>query len=543
MTFECKIPELGENITSGTVTSILVKLGDKIEKDQPIVELETEKAVLEVPSEKNGSVEKILIKEGQDVQIGQTVILIKTLETNATKEEIKEQPEIVETVEKPLKSPEQKKTVQNKENHTHTFENMEIKLPDLGENITSGTVTSVLVKINEKIEKDQPIVEIETEKAVVEVPSPESGIVQKILVNEGDELGVGKPILFLSGSHSAKQQSTEVVIETPIVSKASSNIPAEPASAQSEKKRAVKSDKRVAAAAPSVRRFAREIGVDIHDVPGSGPGKRISIQDVKDFSKKLHQEKSTSASIPIAKTSLPDFSKWGETVRESMSKVRYKTAEHLSNAWITIPHVTQFDRADITELEKLRKEYSPKAEALGGKLTMTAILLKVIASSFKVFPQFNASVDMEQNEIIFKKYINIGVAVDTDRGLLVPVIRNVNQKNLIELSVELSQIAKRARDRKLSLEDMQGGNFTISNLGGIGGTAFTPIINAPEVALLGISRAKYEPVYINNNFEPRLLLPLSLSYDHRIIDGADGARFIRWVVEALEQPFAMLLEG
>ncbi len=248
-----------------------------------------------------------------------------------------------------------------------------------------------------------------------------------------------------------------------------------------------------AAAAPSVRRFAREIGVDINSVIGTGPGARITIEDVKAFSKKMLQEKTTTSTPGIAAISLPDFSKWGEVERQAMSKVRDKTAVHLSNAWMTIPHVTQFDKADVTELEKLRKHYGDRAQAAGGKLTMTAILLKVVASALKVFPQFNASVDMASKEIVYKKYINIGVAVDTDRGLLVPVLRNVDQKNIIALSVELSEIAAKARDRKLTLEDMQGGNFTITNLGGRGGTALAPIINAPEVAILGVSRSSMKP--------------------------------------------------
>jgi pyruvate dehydrogenase E2 component (dihydrolipoamide acetyltransferase) len=239
---------------------------------------------------------------------------------------------------------------------------------------------------------------------------------------------------------------------------------------------------------------------------------------------------------------LPDFEKWGAVERQPMSNVRRKTAEHLSQSWVA-PHVTNHDLADITDLEALRKRYGGKAEAAGGKLTMTAIALKVVAGALKVFPQFNASVDMEKDEIVLKKYIHIGVAVDTERGLLVPVIRDVDRKNIVELSVELSVMAEKARNRKLGLEDMQGGSFTITNLGGIGGTAFTPIVNWPEVAILGISRGRKEPVFVDGQFVPRLMLPLSLSYDHRLIDGADAARFLRWLAEAFENPFLLSLEG
>jgi pyruvate dehydrogenase E2 component (dihydrolipoamide acetyltransferase) len=240
---------------------------------------------------------------------------------------------------------------------------------------------------------------------------------------------------------------------------------------------------------------------------------------------------------------LPDFAKWGEVERQPMSNIRRKTAEHLSQAWNTIPHVTQGEKADITEVEALRKKHGPEVEKQGGKLTVTAILVKVVATAVKQFPQFNASVDMQSAEIIYKKYVNVGVAVDTDRGLLVPVIRDADQKNVAQIAAELQQAAAKARDRKLTLEDMSGGTISISNLGGIGGTHFTPIVNWPEVAILGVSRGHLEPAWTGKAFEPRLLLPLSLSYDHRVIDGADAMRFLRWVADALEQPFLLTLHG
>jgi pyruvate dehydrogenase E2 component (dihydrolipoamide acetyltransferase) len=247
-----------------------------------------------------------------------------------------------------------------------------------------------------------------------------------------------------------------------------------------------------------------------------------------------------AAGAPAA-VQLPALSRWTEVERKPMSNVRRKTAEHLARAWNAIPHVTQHDVADITALEALRKEYAPQAEKAGGKLTMTAIALKVVAVALKRFPQFNASVDAARNEIVYRKSVHIGVAADTDRGLLVPVVRDVDRKGLIELSVELSQLSEKARAGKLTLDEMQGGGFSISNLGGIGGTAFTPIVNWPEVAILGISRSAHEPHWTGQAFEPRLMLPLSLSYDHRLIDGADAARFLRWVAQAFEQPFVMQL--
>jgi pyruvate dehydrogenase E2 component (dihydrolipoamide acetyltransferase) len=301
-----------------------------------------------------------------------------------------------------------------------------------------------------------------------------------------------------------------------------------------------------APAAPHVRRLAREIGVDIHSVQGSGPGGRISEDDVKLCAKNTLAAAAAAAQTPrrsFVEPELPDFAKWGKTERVSMRGVRRKTAEHLRQAWNTIPHVTQQDRADITELEQLRARFAPRAEEAGGKMTVTAIALKVCASALKVFPQFNASIDMGKEEIIYKQYISIGVAVDTDRGLLVPVIRDVDKKNIVELAVEMTQLSKKAKDRKITPEEMEGGTFTITNLGGIGGTGFSPIVNHPEVAILGLSRSRMEPEWVNNKFEPRLILPLSLSYDHRLIDGADAARFLRWIAEAFEQPFLLSVQG
>jgi pyruvate dehydrogenase E2 component (dihydrolipoamide acetyltransferase) len=293
--------------------------------------------------------------------------------------------------------------------------------------------------------------------------------------------------------------------------------------------------------------LARELGVDIHDVKGTGPGGRISEDDVKAFSKSLLLSAAAAIQKPggahFTAPVLPDFSKWGTVERVSIRGVRRKTAEHLWEAWNTIPHVTQQDKADITELEALRARFASKAEQAGGKMTVTAIALKVCASALKVFPQFNASIDLQKDEIIYKQYINIGIAVDTDRGLLVPVIRDVDKKNIVELAAELTQLSKKAKEKKLTPSEMEGGTFTITNLGGIGGTGFSPIVNHPEVAILGISRSSTEPVWINGKFEPRQVLPVSLSYDHRLIDGADAARFLRWIAEAFEQPFLLSVQG
>ena len=300
-----------------------------------------------------------------------------------------------------------------------------------------------------------------------------------------------------------------------------------------------------APAAPGVRRLAREVGVNIDEVQGTGPDGRISEEDVKEHARRILSSlpslggaaAASSGAVAVRPAApLPDFSRWGEIERQPMSNIRRTTSDRLSHAWTTIPHVTQFDKADITAMEELRKKYREQVTAAGGNLTVTAMLVKVIATAVKQFPQFNASLDPQSNEIIFKKYVNVGVAVDTDRGLLVPVVRNADGKNITEIAVDVHQLAEKARNRKLTLEEMSGGGITISNLGGIGGTYFTPIVNWPEVAILGVSRGIVESVWRSDKFEPRQLLPLSLSYDHRVIDGADAMRFLRWVVEAIEQP-------
>ena len=451
----------------------------------------------------------------------------------------------------------------------------EFVLPELGEGMEAGDVVQVLVSIGESITEEQPVLELETDKAVVEVPAPVSGTVKAIHVQAGDKAAVGQLLLTvetpastaaaaqaprtpppapvslpLPSEHGENRTATDKVVPRP------PEPPAHTAPAPLVQSRTAESPAPeqpsepphpAVPAAPSVRQLAREIGVDINQVQGSGAGGRISLEDVKRYARDLHAR---PAGQPLRgalpSVALPDFTKWGAVERQPMSNVRRATAERMTQSWVTIPHVTQFDKADITDLEQLRQRYdAQRAQSARGKLTITAIVLKVVAAALKRFPQFNASVDMTTYEVIHKTYYHIGVAVDTDRGLLVPVIRHVDQKNILELSVELTQLAERARSRKTTLEEMQGGTFTITNLGGLGGTNFTPIINAPEVAILGLARSSLEPVYNDSTgqFTPRLMLPLALSYDHRLIDGANGVRFLRWVVEALQQPFLLALEG
>ncbi|MFA5908409.1 MAG: 2-oxo acid dehydrogenase subunit E2 [Vicinamibacterales bacterium] len=433
-------------------------------------------------------------------------------------------------------------------------------LPNLGDGVAQGDVLKVLVKVGDTIKVDQPVVELETDKATIEVPSDVAGTVKEIRAKAGDKLKPGQVVLIMENGASAGASSAApaapvapevpaapVAADRPKVVDIAAGRPAPaPVAAPAPAAASVLTS---APAAPSVRRLAREIGVDVSQVTGTGPGGRITQDDVKEFAKRVMNSfgsggQAAAAARPAGSgPALPDFSKWGEVERKAMSGIRRKTAEHLSHAWNTIPHVTQFDKADITGLEQMRKKYRGEAEKAGGNLTVTAVAAKVIATALKAFPQFNASVDAAGEAIVYKKYINVGIAVDTENGLLVPVIRNADQKNLIELSVEINQLADKAKARKLTLDDMSGGSMSISNLGGIGGTSFTPIINWPEVAILGISRGVLEPVWNGTTFEPRQMLPLSLSYDHRLIDGADAIRFLRWVAEALENPFTLALRG
>ncbi|MCR4336530.1 MAG: 2-oxo acid dehydrogenase subunit E2 [Candidatus Omnitrophica bacterium] len=429
---------------------------------------------------------------------------------------------------------------------------MDIRLPEVGENIKGGTVVKVSVSVGDQVKKDQDLLELETEKASFPVPSPTAGVVKEILVKEGQEVKVGTVVIRLETTDSApvsagaqEKQPAATNASAPTTT-TSTTSPTEPSpvnhvslatSAPTTRTSSPTHSTANVPAAPSIRRLARELGINLIQVPGSGPQGRISKDDVKAFAKSILQ--SGGGAATVAQRSLPDFAKWGNVRREKMNNIRKKTAEHMTYCWSTIPHVTQFDKADITDLEKLRKQHSTPER----KLTITPFLMKILAAALKNFPQFNASIDLTTQEIVLKDYIHIGVAVDTPRGLVVPVIRDVEKKSILQIADELNATAERIRAGKITLDELQGGSMTVTNLGGIGGTAFTPIVNWPEVAILGISRGSYEPVYTNNQFIPRLMLPLSLSYDHRVVDGADGARFLKWVCEAIQQPLLMELDG
>ena len=569
---EFKLPELGENIAQGDLVRLMISLGSSVTEGQPVMELETDKAVVEVPSSVSGTVNEIRVKEGEKVKVGQVIFTVengsgaKARPAEAQAPKASAAPPPAENPPAPPPPAAAPRTA------TAVSGPSEFKMPELGENISQGDLVRLMIAPGAKVSEGQPIMELETDKAVVEVPSSVSGVVKEVLVKEGEKVKVGQVIFTLEGGasappqptnyapveHSSGQQGARLVFQAAMRAEGKTEEQALPPDlppaleetfrmpAQLGKVAGVEHREPVPAA-PHVRRLARELGVDIHSVQGTGPGARISKDDVKAHAKALITSATAalgaSPDTRFAEPALPDFSKWGKIERVSMRGVRRKTAEHLREAWNTIPHVTQQDQADITELEQLRARFAPRAAEAGGKMTVTAIALKVCASALKIFPQFNASIDMAKEEIVYKQYINIGVAVDTDRGLLVPVVRDVDKKNIVELAAELTQFSKKARDKKLTPAEMEGGTFTITNLGGIGGTGFSPIVNHPEVAILGLSRSSMAPLWIDGKFEPRLVLPLSLSYDHRLIDGADAARFLRWIAEAIEQPFLLSVQG
>jgi pyruvate dehydrogenase E2 component (dihydrolipoamide acetyltransferase) len=588
---EFKLPALGENIEQGDLVRLMIAPGATVSEGQAVMELETDKAVVEVPSSVSGKVQEIRVKEGDKIKVGQVIF---TVESNgasaaATKPASQAEPSpksapAQSTVQRPSSNeaaanakpqPASPSQLPPQPAPATAAAATEFRLQELGENISQGDLVRLMVAPGAKVSEGQPVMELETDKAVIEVPSSVSGIVNELKVKEGEKIKVGQVIFTLQGAapsqpettrpqnrpveHVSGQHGARLAFQAAIRAEGKTEEQALPPDQPQPRPAAFSmplqlgkvagTEHRTAVpAAPHTRRLAREIGVDIYEVKGTGPGGRIIEDDVKAHAKAAFASLATAAQAPpraghFIAPKLPDFAKWGKIERVSMRGVRRKTAEHLAESWNTIPHVTQHDRADITELEHLRARFAPKAEQAGGKMTVTAIALKVCAAALKVFPQFNATIDMEKEEIIYKQYISIGVAADTDRGLLVPVIRDVDKKNIVELAVELSQLSQKARDKKITLADMEGGTFTITNLGGIGGTAFTPIVNHPEVAILGLSRSRMEPEWIGGKFEPRLILPLSLSYDHRLIDGADAARFLRWVAEAFEQPFLLSVQG
>ncbi len=424
---------------------------------------------------------------------------------------------------------------------------MDIRIPNLGEGADTGTVVSIMVKEGDTVAKDQTILELENEKAVAPIPSSVSGVISKIHVKVGDKVSVGHLVASIAGQGQASSQPSPAA---PISYEAPApRLAAAPISSQAPVDYRQPSPGGLeAAASPSVRKMALELGIDLSRVRGTESGGRISMSDIRNYIQYLQQ--TAQAGVPansgqvaqrtsdIAPAVSVDFSKWGPVEKKALTSLRQKISQKMSESWTTIPHVTQFEEVDITELMALRKKYAASYEKKGTKLTLTSFVVKAVVDSLKKFPGFNASLDEAKQELVYKNYYHIGVAVDTEQGLIVPVIKDADKKSVFEISKTIEALAEKTRSRKVSPDDLKGGTFTISNLGGIGGSFFTPIINKPEVAILGISKGVNKPVVIKgktkDTVEARLMMPIGLSYDHRIVDGADGARFVRALAEALE---------
>lgn len=536
MAIEFKLPEVSEGVTSVDVAEIRVKEGDVIEAGAIICEVETDKAVAEIPCPHAGRITRLLISSGMSISPGTTILEIETANAGAAAAApAKPAAPAAAAPTPPPAAPAATAAPAAPAPAPTASAPFEFRLPEVSEGVTKVDVASVAVKVGDTIAKGAVVCEVETDKAVAEIPSPVAGKVTAVHVSAGTSVKIGDLLLTIEavGSTAAAPAAPAAApaAQAPVTPAAPPiAAPAAPAAAPAA---STGSDAGPPApAGPATRRLARKLGVNLRQVKGSAAGGRITIEDIEAFVR----ERMTQPAVPAAAAAapgfgivqaapLPDFSRFGPVEKQPMNKIFRTAASNLHAAWVTIPHVTQHDLADITELETARRKYV-KANPNAPKITMTAIIIKAVVQALKAFPNFNSSVDMASGELVIKQYYHIGVAVDTPNGLVVPVIRNCDQKNILQVAAELAEIAGRARDRKLKAEDMQGGTFTITNLGGIGGTAFTPIVNYPEVAILGMSRTLNHLILENGQLAERQMLPLSLSYDHRAINGADAARFI-----------------
>jgi pyruvate dehydrogenase E2 component (dihydrolipoamide acetyltransferase) len=418
---------------------------------------------------------------------------------------------------------------------------MDLKLPHLGEGADSGTVVNLFVKEGDQIAKDQPILELENEKAVATIPATAAGTVARVYVKAGDKISVGAKLLTLS-ENGAAPAAAKPAAEAPkpkAKAPAPEPEPEEEDEAPSEPSADVEASNAAVAASPTIRKLARDLGIDLARVRGSARGGRVTIEDVRAYIQRLQklaaQPKAAAGAAPAKPAAESvDFSKWGSVTKKPLSPLRQVIARRMTENWNAIPHVTQFDNADITGLLALRKKYVEAYDKKGARLTVTSFVLKAVADTLKKHPYFNSSLDEATQEIVLKDYVHIGIAVDTEAGLIVPVLRDADKKDLVQLSKDLEELAGKARERKVSGEDLKGGSFTISNQGGIGGAHFTPIVNKPEVAILGLGKGALKPVVRDGKIEPRTMLPIGLSYDHRVIDGGGAARFIVDLVKAIE---------
>ncbi|MBD9504530.1 dihydrolipoyllysine-residue acetyltransferase [Pseudomonas sp. PDM17] len=526
-----KVPDIGNG--QGEIIELMVKVGDRIEADQSLLTLESDKASMEIPAPKAGVVKAIKVKIGDTLKEGDDILELETEGGAATTST----PAAAAPASAPAPAKEEKPTPAP----TASGGVESIRVPDIGNG--QGNVIELMVKVGDHIEADQSLLTLESDKASMEIPAPKAGVVKAIKVKIGDTLTEGDEILDLevAGAAAAPAAAAEKPAAAPAAKAEPPKAPGvAPVGAPSR-------DGTRVHAGPAVRMVAREFGVELAQVTGSGPKGRILKEDVQAFVKEqLQRSKSGAAAGATGGAGIPpipeiDFSKFGETEEVAMTRLMQVGASNLHRSWLNVPHVTQFESADITEAEAFRIAQKAAAEKAGTKLTILPILLKACAHLLRELPDFNSSLAPSGKALIRKKYVHIGFAVDTPDGLLVPVIRDVDRKGLLQLALEAAELAEKARTKKLSADAMQGACFTISSLGHIGGTGFTPIVNAPEVAILGVSKAAIQPVWDGKVFQPRLMLPLSLSYDHRVINGAAAARFTRRLGEVLGDIRSLLL--
>ncbi|MCW8091604.1 pyruvate dehydrogenase complex dihydrolipoyllysine-residue acetyltransferase [Alteromonas sp. ASW11-130] len=537
-TVEVKVPDIGD-AAEVEIIEILVAIGDSVEAEDGLITLETDKATMDVPAPQAGKIKELKVNVGDKVSEGSLILL---LESAGSEEDVAE--EAQESAQADASS----------SASTGEEQEIEVSVPDIGD-ASDVDIIELLVAEGDTINAEDGLITLETDKATMDVPAPQGGTVTKLMVKQGDKVSQGSAILMLKVAGEAKSSSDE----QPSASTASSRkaestqdtsrpkpppVPHHPSAGEKQKSGKVH-------ASPSVRRLAREFGVDLTQVSGSGPKNRILKEDVQSYVKyELARPKATAGSVAQGEGGLQviappkvDFAKFGEVEKKPLTRIQKISGPNLHRNWVTIPHVTQFEEADITDLEAFRKDQNAVAEKrkLGIKITPLVFMMKAVADALKAYPIFNTSLSADGESLIQKKYYHIGIAVDTPGGLVVPVVRDVDQKGIHELSKELMEISIKARDGKLKSADMQGSCFTISSLGGIGGTAFTPIVNAPDVAILGVSKSDMKPKWNGTEFEPRLMLPLSLSYDHRVIDGAVAARFAVHLKQVLEDLRQILL--
>ena len=534
------VPDVGE-AEDVEVVEVLVALGDVIAADDSIVVLESDKASMEIPSPYGGKIANIAVSEGDTVEEGSLLVEIE-MEGAESSADPEPEPEPKPEPEPAVVELEPEPSVPSAEASSGASTRIEtskvITVPDVGD-AQEIVVAEVLTPQGTQVEEGESVVVLESDKASMEIPADFGGVVQEVFVGEGDEVAEGDPLVTIVGRVAPDQVNEPAYDKTPVPETATdeAEVPEQaPRLAPPPKETSEASADSDVHAGPAVRKQAREYGVDLGQVEGSGRKGRVLKEDVQDYVKtRLNDSGGAGVSSGTGIPEIPeiDFTKWGEIEEKPLSRIRKASARNLHRSWLNVPHVTQFDEADITDLELFRKSQNEQLQKEGVKLTPLAFLIKAVVDALIRFPQLNSSISKDYDHLVLKKYYHIGIAVETEDGLVVPVLKDADKKGVVQLANESAELAAQARDKKLPMDAMQGATFTISSLGGIGGTAFTPIVNAPEVAILGVSRSKVSPVWNGSEFEPRTILPLSLSYDHRAIDGAEAARFTTYLASVL----------